>query len=202
MRSSWRGGVLPASGALALVLALAACGSSGTHTQDPPTVSSSKTHTSGSSTNPSPSTAATSSKRSEAADRVAVEAAWSDYWRVYDTLMRQPEATWPATVSKVAVDPIYGELIKADKAFVAAGIGAYGHTIVHPYWTKPIAGKTEATLMDCQDDSHGGSVVLKTGVKRTVGKANNNIRATLFRGKDGAWRVAQIAYLVDQKCEA
>lgn len=163
MRPSWRRGAVLATGALALILALAACGSSGTHTQDPPTVSSSKSNASDSSASPSPSTAVTSSKRSEAADRAAVEAAWSDYWRVYDTLMRQPETTWSATVSKVAVDPMYSELIKADKAFVAAGIGAYGHRIIHPYWTQPVAGKTQATLMDCQDESSPVSCRLIVG---------------------------------------
>lgn len=55
--------------------------------------------------------------------------------------------------------------------------------------------------MDCQDGSHAGSMVKKTGVKRTVGKKNNPVQGNLVRGQDGKWRVEQIFYFQDRTCQ-
>ena len=53
---------------------------------------------------------------------------------------------------------------------------------------------------DCMDTSRYGTLVVKTGVRRTVGRAKDNTRATFLKGSDGAWRVQKIEYLVDTPC--
>jgi hypothetical protein len=138
----------------------------------------------------------------EAATRQAVETAWRSYWTVYDTLLSKPQSSWPATVAAVAVDPIYSQLITQDRAYAKSGIGSYGAVVLHPYWTTPVGGKSTANLMDCQDDSQAGSLDLKTGAKRTVGKKDNLVEGTLVRGTGGTWRVQQLTYFTNKKCEA
>jgi hypothetical protein len=131
----------------------------------------------------------------------AVKAAWRQYWHVYDTLQTNPKLSWKATVSDVAVDPIRSELLHADRKFEAKGITGYGRTVTHIKSTKIASSGDKATVRDCQDDSQGGSVKVKTGRKVTVGKDHNLIRGTLTKGKDGEWRVKQIGYLSGVKCE-
>jgi hypothetical protein len=137
----------------------------------------------------------------EAADRRAVESAWAHYWSVYQTLdAKYPESRWSSVIAAIAVDPIRAQILKATRADRIIGVVGYGYVVAHPYWRVPINGKPTAVMGDCQDSSHAGSMVAKTGQKRTAGVAHNNIRATLVRGSDGRWRVKQIEYLLDEKC--
>jgi hypothetical protein len=137
----------------------------------------------------------------EAADRRAVEAAWAHYWLVYITFdSKYPESRWASTIAQIAVDPIRTQILKAARADRIIGVIGYGYVVPHPYWRVPINAKPTATMGDCQDSSHAGSMVAKTEQKRSVGVAQSNIRATLVRGPDGRWRVKQIEYLLDVKC--
>jgi hypothetical protein len=137
----------------------------------------------------------------EAADRRVVEAAWAHYWAVYETFESKiPLGRWDSTIAQIAVDPIRAQILKAARADRIIGVVLYGQVVPHPYWQVPINGKATATMGDCQDGSHAGTMFAKTGQKRTVGVAHNNIRATLARGSDSRWRVQQIEYLLDVKC--
>jgi hypothetical protein len=137
----------------------------------------------------------------EAADRQAVEAAWAHYWAVYETFRSTvPESRWDSTIAQIAVDPIRSQILKAARADRIIGAVPYGQVVPHPYWRTPINGGATATMGDCMDQSHYGSMFAKTGQKRSVGVAHDNLRATLVRGSDGRWRVKQIEYLLDVKC--
>jgi hypothetical protein len=177
---------------------LAACGTSGRSPQLSNGVASSNSAGpapgSSSSTPPSSSTTPSSIKH-------AVKAAWTDYWHVYDTLPKPPRSKWKPLVSKVAVNPIRKELLVATRKSAKDGLSVNGRTVLHIKSVKLNSGGKTATLMDCQDDSHGGSVDVKTGRQVTTGIPHNLIRGTLTKGQDGRWRVKQIGYLSGVKCE-
>jgi hypothetical protein len=151
---------------------------------------------------PSASGSPTSPADREKADRAAVEQAWQEFWTVRDAVESgsYPQNQWPTVVGRVAVDPTYTRLISAATQFRNSGLRAYGAVMFHPYWTRPIAGTTTAMMGDCMDTSHTGSMYVKTGAKRTVGKTHDNTRVTLVRGADGRWRVKLIESLVGQQC--
>jgi hypothetical protein len=137
----------------------------------------------------------------EAADRRAAEAAWAQFWAVYETFESKiPESRWDSTIAQIAVDPIRAQILKAARADRIIGAVTYGHVVPHPYWRAAINGKPAAVMGDCMDQSHYGSMIAKTGQKRSVGVAHDNLRATLVRGSGGRWRVKQIEYLLDVKC--
>jgi hypothetical protein len=149
----------------------------------------------------SPSGAPKSSAEREAADRAAVEQAWAGYWTTYDEMdTKYPPAQWRQVISRYAVDPIVSQVVKALEADRRIGVISYGYVVPHPYWQQAIIGRSIAVMGDCMDQSHVGSKYKKTGQKRTVGVARDNIRAFFVRGGDRGWRVSQIEYLVDQKC--
>lgn len=177
--------------ACAVLLAAVACTSS-MATQGPPTSSATPSA--------SPSTATSPVALTEAQKRDAVKQAWVDFWHVYDTILQRPQGTWSAAVHRVAVDPIAPQLLRQSRSQAKAGLGSYGYTVVHPYLTKSVGDKTTVTLWDCQDGSHGGSLVKATGVKKSVGRVDAFGSATMVRGTDGRWRVEQIKSYLDKTC--
>jgi hypothetical protein len=70
----------------------------------------------------------------------------------------------------------------------------------NPYWEQSVDGKSTAVMGDCQDSSKSGTVDTATGENKTVGVADNNIRATFIRDDDGRWKVQDVFYLVDVPC--
>ncbi len=136
----------------------------------------------------------------EATDRTAVEQAWLAYWRVHQGLLDLQSSQWPSAVGAVAVDPTRQQVLDEAATFAKSGLRFYGQVVNHPYWQAPINGRAVAVMGDCMDSSRYGTLVAKTGVKRTVGVAKNNTRATLTKADDGTWRVQKIEYLVDTPC--
>jgi hypothetical protein len=190
----------------AMVLLCAACsgvpgGSSQTSVGASPSSSSSVTISSGLVT-PSSSQSASpiSAAGQEAIDRAAVEQAWTTYWQIHQGLLGKPAADWPAAVGAVAVDPTRQQVLDEAKTFTSSGMGFYGQVVNHPYWSSSIDGRDLAVMGDCMDTSRYGTLVVKTGVKRTVGRAKDNTRATFRKGEDGTWRVQKIEFLVDTPC--
>lgn len=200
--AGWRASarrVLVAAGAAGLTAVLVAACSGGS---DPDGGAAPSTPTLTSSSAPAPSVASSpvSTAERETADRTAVEATWARFWDVHQSLLDKPSAEWPAAVDAVAVDPTRQEALDEAATFSKSGWAFYGQVVNHPYWGQPIDGKDVAVMGDCMDSSKAGTLVVKTGVKRTVGVANNNTRATFVKGTDGAWRVQTIEYLVDESC--
>lgn len=190
----------------AVVLLCTACsGASGNGSQSSagasPPSSSSVTLLTGSVT-PSASQSASpiSAAEQEAIDRAEVEQAWTTYWQIHQGLLDKPAADWPAAVGAVAVDPTRQQVLDEAKTFTSSGMGFYGQVDNHPYWSSPIDGKDLAVMGDCMDTSRYGTLVVKTGVKRTVGRPKDNTRATFLKGGDGTWRVQKIEFLVDTPC--
>jgi hypothetical protein len=143
-----------------------------------------------------------SSADRELADRAAVERAWLAY-SVVERDILSPKYTpqeWPVVLKPVAIDPTYSRALSAATRARNAGIVVWGQAIHSPYWKQPIGGKNTAVMGDCIDAHNSGSLWVKTGKKRTVGKVGNNSRVTLVRGSDGKWRVKLIEDLVDQPC--
>jgi len=184
--------------AVCLVLLAAGC-SGGTSAGNAPSSASGSVSvpaTSASSASPSPE----SSAEREAAERSAVEQAWAQYWIVHNSLLDKPASEWPTAVDAIAVDPTRTQVLDEAATFEKSGMRFYGQVVNHPYWRTLIDGKSVAVMGDCMDSSHTGTLVVKTGVKRTVGVAKNNTRATLVKGSDGTWLVQKIEYLLDTPC--
>jgi hypothetical protein len=184
---------------LALALVASACTSrSATKPQTSSTAgrTSTSSHTSTAIDTPT----ATSSATEEADDRRAVEAAWSRFWLTYARITKISSANLPTVVGAVAVDPIRKQMIAGAAVARAAHKTDYGYVVNRPYWPRSIAGQSRATIGDCQDQSRYGSMSTVTGEKLTVGVARDNMRASLVRGADGAWRVQTIVYLQGTRC--
>ncbi len=135
----------------------------------------------------------------EAVDQAAIEAQWVRFWRIYPTLFRSPQAEWVPTVGEVAVEPTVSQVIADATDQVQRGLEIYGDVGHDVSFVESIAGKSIATLADCQDQSHFGSMNAATGEKLTVGVAKDAMRATFSKGSDAVWRVQQIYYL-DTPC--
>jgi hypothetical protein len=84
----------------------------------------------------------TDSAESEAASRQAVEAAWAKFWGVNTRLVAIPSSQIKQEIAAVAVDPTRGQMLSQISVFRSLQQGQYGNVINHPYWTRPIAGKT------------------------------------------------------------
>jgi hypothetical protein len=194
--------VVAVIGLVGALLTLIGCTSSGGH---PAETSDARSSNSSSSlpptSSPAPTTSSMDRAAREAADRLAVEAAWAHYWSVYETFdTKVPKSRWDQVIAAIAVDPIRSQILNAARSNLIIGVVGYGYVVNHPFWRTPINGRSTAVMGDCMDQSHYGSMFAKTGQKRTVGVAHDNTRATLVRGADGKWRVKQVEYLLDVKC--
>jgi len=136
----------------------------------------------------------------EALDRAAVENAWNNFWITVLGIIRVSDEQRSAALSGVAIDPLRTQILTEARESSAKGLDRYGVMTAHPYWEQPIGGKSTAVMGDCQDSSKSGTVETGTGEHKTVGVADNNIRATFVRTEDGLWKVEDIYYLVDVPC--
>jgi hypothetical protein len=143
---------------------------------------------------PSVSTPAapTSAGSTEEAERAAVEAAYTKFWSVSWGLDRRPPGQWGATLATVATNPVLSRLYEGTRLQRAQGTRLYGQVVPHPT-LRALTGGT-ARVIDCQDASHAGQADARTGTPKTVGVARSPVTATLTRGPDGVWRVADVDY--------
>ncbi len=136
----------------------------------------------------------------EAADRAAIEAQWGRFWQVYNNSVRTPIEQRSSALDAVSVDPVRSRLLQAAERFDAEGLDYWGSVIQHPYWVAPVNGQQVAVMRDCQDQSHYGSLVVKTGVIRSTGVERNSLQAGFVLGPDGVWRVQTLNHLGDVPC--
>ncbi len=152
---------------------------------------------------PHPTPTDTSTTLDAAAKEKADQAAASDVWRqflsVLYTVDTMPTEQVPTAVKAVAVDPTAALLLKKSANDRAAGLAAYGVPISFISWPQPINGGATAVLSDCQDGSQAGDLDVKTGSKLTVGTVNTPNRGTLKRTPDG-WRVASSELVKGTTC--
>lgn len=186
---------------LGAVLALtAACSSSSSpHRSTSPTdpIPSSTSALSSTSSTPT-STTPTSSTPSPDAIKAEVEGVWLNYWKVTLSLENVPEASRPGLVHRIAVDPIYGELINSIRAQADDGYVGYGFVRTRPTWpaAPPVTATSKSAVMnDCFDGSHAGLKDKRTGAIHTRGTPRTNVKVTFALGADRVWRVHQIEYL-------
>lgn len=152
---------------------------------------------------PTPSSAAPSSldpAAQEAADRAAVQAAWVNFWIVYESIVRTPPELREQALEKVSVDPIKGRILAAATDFDSQGLDYFGTVVQHPYWLDSISGGEFAVMRDCQDQSNYGSIYVATGAKRTVGIERDSLQAGFVRDSGGNWRVQNVQYLENVPC--
>lgn len=136
----------------------------------------------------------------EAEDRAAVENQWKKYWDTYLDIFTTEKSLRAAAAAAVAVEPAFGNLLKSAEYFSTNGRGTYGSVIHRLSWLDDIAGRSEAVLSDCQDQSQFGSLDLQTGKKLTVGVPRDNIKIRFAKGSDDIWRVSDIYFLLDIEC--
>lgn len=186
-RGAWRPGHVPLVGAgVAVAFIVAAC-----------TDSSPSRGTTG----PTTATAVTSSSAVTAtqsptavAEPAAVEAAYRAFWPVIATFDRRyPPTQWRSVLGHVAVDPQLSQALAVATQQRRIGVAVYGQP--NPRAPRAALGPaSRATVSDCIDFSHYGQADAKTGQPKTVGKARTPISVTLAKGRDGAWRVADVTF--------
>lgn len=169
-------------GAMAvLAVVVAACDSPGSSGMSPSTSSTSASTTS--------SESATSATQ---VDRAAVEAAYRRFWVVSWDVDKQLASRWWSLLATVAVDPELTRLYAGTKAQQEAGIRLYGQVMPRPSLARLTGGRAE--VRDCQDASGAGQADAESGARKTVGVARTPVSASLVRGADGVWRVADVRY--------
>jgi hypothetical protein len=140
---------------------------------------------------PAPPSAAT------AADLLAVDATYTAFWALAQTLDTYPESRWPALLAAVAVEPATTWITELLRGRVAAGYQQYGAVIAHPAIVYVVADRV--SIVDCQDAGRSGEVDLRTGLPRGIGSPRTLVGATISRSPAGTWRVSAIAFL-DGNC--
>lgn len=147
-----------------------------------------------------PAASSTDPAAQEAADRAAIEAQWSAFWKVYAEIVRTPSQDRAAALGSVSVDPLKSRVLKDASDFEAQGLDNYGSVVLDLYSIEFSADGASAVIHDCQDQSEFGSLYVATGKKRTVGIAHNHAQAGLIRGPDGVWRVQTLQYVENVPC--
>lgn len=127
--------------------------------------------------------------------------AWASFLQVGDALWAKPQKQWADLLAPYAIDPVLTRALQSAAAGVAQGKKNYGAPIHHPYWQVPVNGKDTATMGDCMDDSHTGSMDATTGKELTVGTATDNTTISAVK-IDGHWKIADFAFLTTIPCPA
>jgi hypothetical protein len=122
-----------------------------------------------------------------------VAAAYRRFWAVSVGLDRRPRDQWRPALAAVATEPLLGRVYDGLVGQRESGVVEYGGVVPHP--SVVAVGVGRASVLDCQDASRSGELDLDTGLPRTVGSARTPVAATLVRGGDGEWRVAEARYL-------
>lgn len=113
-------------------------------------------------------------------------ALWSQSWPV-DQL---PASQWRPALGQVASGPLVDQLVQRKTTDFARGMRLYGQ--IQPQITGIRVTDGQATVIDCQDDSHAGQADA-SGAPKTVGVAGTPVLGTLTRTEAG-WRVTHIDY--------
>lgn len=133
-------------------------------------------------------------RRTEDADRAAVESAYRNFLHVGQTFdQKYPESQWKSILAAVATEPQLSLTLISARAQKRNHIVLYGQVIPRPS-VQPINGSSTGTIRDCQDTSRSGQADSRTGQKKTVGIARNPAVVTLKLVADGQWRVSQVTY--------
>ncbi|WP_409496092.1 hypothetical protein [Amycolatopsis sp. cmx-11-12] len=126
-------------------------------------------------------------------ERAAVETAYSAFWSRTLQTDDEPEDTWRAAMTAVAVDPQLTTTLNAMRTQRQSGIKVYGDVTAR-IQSVQIDGAS-AKVADCQDASRTGQADATTGDPKTVGVPRNPVAADLKRDNtDGRWRVAKVAF--------
>lgn len=154
----------------------------------------------GSTTKATPTVQTSGLSAQEIADRTAIQQAWVNFWEVYSKINETPASQRESVLMPLVVEPLRSKIIKAAAVYDAKGFGDYGFVSHRFYWGPPVEGRSPAIMGDCMDTSKYGSIVTKTGKKRTKGFERDNTRAVFVRGADQVWRLQTIESLVNQAC--
>jgi hypothetical protein len=126
-------------------------------------------------------------------DPAPILAAYGRFWSVAQRLDQHPVPRWRPLLAPVAADPLLGRVLAALAGRVRAGYREFGEVRVHPRLVA--AGPRRASVLDCQDAGGAGEMDEATGLPTEVGNPRTPVAATLVRGADAAWRVADARYL-------
>jgi hypothetical protein len=122
-----------------------------------------------------------------------VDNAYTQFWSVTWTVGTLPPDQWRPRLQQVAADPVLTQLVNGAQAHHDQDISLYGNVI--PHVSNVQVSGDQATVTDCQDDSHAGQADAATGAQKTVGVVRTPIRGTLQLGPSNHWRVTRIDYL-------
>ncbi len=122
-----------------------------------------------------------------------VIAAYRRFWVVVLSVEALPQREWRRALSEVAVDPVLTRVYDGLRTELASGSREYGAVVPRPAVVDLRDGR--ASILDCQDASRSGVADVKTGLPTTAGDPRTSVAATLVRGGDGVWRLAEARYL-------
>lgn len=144
---------------------------------------------------PSPATTPTLAPPPHASDPTTtdVDNAYTQFWSITWTVDTLPPEQWRPRLQQVSSDPVLTQLVNGAGLHHDQNISLYGNVI--PHISNVEVSGDQATVTDCQDDSHAGQADAATGDQKTVGVARTPIRGTVQLGQDNQWRVTRIDYL-------
>ncbi|MEV4218806.1 hypothetical protein [Nonomuraea sp. NPDC049725] len=132
----------------------------------------------------------------------AEEAVLGAYRELYPAGQRAEKAL-PAErrmiLAGVAAQPLLDRMLRGIAALRATSRVTWGSPVIHASQVE--IKDDRATLHDCQDGSNSGQADDKMGERLTHGKSGTHLRATLHKGKDGAWRVSKVDQL-EEPCSS
>jgi len=135
----------------------------------------------------------------EAADRIAIEAVWFEFWTLMDNLTAMPSAERVAEANKLMLDPVKSRILDGAAKNEAQGATEFGRITLHPYWYRPVDGAAYAVLGDCIDFSQSGTVD-SAGQEVSRGRANVNTVGSFVRDEKGNWKLWQLNQVRDLPC--
>jgi hypothetical protein len=130
-------------------------------------------------------------------EQQAIVAAYNQFWSIASTVDSLPPDRRRDELATVAADPLLTRVLDGITAQLAAGQRQFGTVRTRPQLVDETSG--QASIVDCQDASHSGTVDTTTGLPDMVGSARTPVAATLTYGADHRWRVSQARYL-DGSC--
>jgi hypothetical protein len=142
---------------------------------------------------PSATEASTAAVPSE---ETAILAQYRKFFALQTPLIEAPAAQRPSIFADVAVDPAYTSILESIAQVDEAGETFYGELELNPVVLS--VDDATAEIRDCQDASMRGRMKRVSGAKVTVGRAGDELLATMLRGEDGVWRVSHAVYQAGQ----
>lgn len=132
--------------------------------------------------------------------RFSVIFAYQQFWAVLPLVDQQPAEQTAGILQAIAEEPELGRQIAAANQRRTRGIHLYGETIPHVTSMTGAEG-SDASIEDCADTSHTGTVENRTNKTVTRNPQRTHITAHLHRTSElGHWKVHELTAIEPADC--